>query len=221
VGLSFRKDIQVRFFILTSALALASFFAAPAHAYNSVLQTGDLVEPGAFQAALAPQFTLSRYDGVSVDALLDVGIDNASSARGLIGVGDGIDFEVGGLYKYIPFPDTDRQPAIGGELGVVFARTRGKSELDFRFNPLLSKKFETEVGDVTPYASIPLTISFRDGQTLVPIQLSFGSELRLLSTPQLSFLAEAGLNLHDAFGYISGAIAWRFDEVKLKRTSSH
>ena len=211
----------MRFLSLTSTLFLFSILASPAHAYNSVLQTGDLVEPGSLQVALAPQITLTRYDGLSADALLDVGIDNASSARGLIGVGNGIDFEVGGLYKYIPFPDTERQPAIGGELGVVFARTRGKSELDFRFNPLVSKKLETEVGDFTPYASIPFTISFRDGETLVPIQLALGTELRLLSTPRLSFLAETGLNLHDAFGYISGAVAWRFDEVKLKRTSSH
>jgi hypothetical protein len=186
-----------------------------------VIQTGDLVEPGAFQAALAPQFVLTRYDGVNVDALLDVGLDQASSARGLIGVGDGVDFEVGGLYKYIPFPDTERQPAVGGEVGVVFARTDGKSEVDLRFHPLVSKRLETEIGDVSPYASLPIGVNFRDGGTLVPIQLAVGSELRLLSTPNLSFFAEGGLNLHDAFGYISVALAWRFDEVKLKRDYSN
>ena len=204
--------------IAVAALLLTSQFA---HAYGSVIQTGDLVDPGAFQAGLAPQITFSRYDGVSLDALLDVGVDNASSARGLIGVGDGVNFEVGGLYKYIPFPDTERQPAIGGEVGVIFARTEGKSEVDLRFNPLISKKLETEIGDVSPYASLPISIAFRDGSTLVPIQLAAGSELRLLSTPQLSFFAEAGFNLHDAFGYVSGAVAWRFDEVKLKRTNSN
>jgi hypothetical protein len=203
----------MRSLLLAAALLLTSPFA---NAYSSVLQTGDLVEPGSFQAALAPQVTLSRYDGVNVDALLDVGLDNASSARGLIGVGDGVDFEVGGLYKYIPFPDTDRQPAIGGEAGIVFARTGGKSEIDLRLNPLVSKKLETEIGDISPYASIPFTVAFRDGSTLVPIQLAFGSEFRLLSTPQLSFFVEGGLNLHEAFGYVAGAIAWRFDEVKLR-----
>jgi len=208
----------MRSLLAAAALLLTSQFA---HAYGSVIQTGDLVDPGSFQAALAPQLMLSRYDGVNLDALLDVGIDNASSARGLIGVGDGVDFEVGGLYKYIPFPDTERQPAIGGEVGVVFARTDGKSEVDLRFNPLVSKKLETEIGDVSPYASLPITIAFRDGSTLVPIQLAAGSELRLLSTPQLSFFAEAGLNLHDAFGYISAAVAWRFDEVKLKRSHAN
>ena len=61
-----------------------------------------------------------------------------------------------------------------------------------------------------------ITVAFRDGSTLVPIQLAFGSEFRLLSTPQLSFFVEGGLNLHEAFGYVAGAIAWRFDEVKLR-----
>lgn len=206
----------------TTFAALALLLLAPcAHAYNSVIQTGDLVDPGAFQAALVPQAIFDRYDGVNVDALLDVGVDASSSARGLIGIGDGVDFEVGGLYKYIPFPDTERQPAIGAEAGVIFARTKGKSELDLRLNPLLSKKLETEIGDLSPYASIPLGLAFRDGTTLVPIQLTAGAELRLLSTPNLSFFLEGGINLHDAFGYISGALAWRFDEVKLKRANSN
>lgn len=206
--------------MISAVIAMFSVIAPQAHAYNSVIQTGDLVEPGTFQAAFAPQIILNRYDGVNADAILDVGIDNASSVRGLIGVGDGIDFEVGGLYKYIPFPDTDRQPAIGGEVGFSFARTRGKTETGLRFNPLVSKRLETEIGDVTPYASIPLSIVFRDGNTLVPIQLTGGAELRLLSTPNLSFFAETAFNLHDAFGYVAGAIAWRFDEVKLKRVKS-
>lgn len=204
----------MKFFVFTFAVLFSS---AHAFAYNSIIQTGDVVEPGAFQAALVPQAILSRYKGVGLDALLDVGVDNGSSVRGLIGVGDSVDFEVGGLYKYIPFPDTERQPAIGGEVGVVLARAGGKSEIDLRFNPLISKKLETEVGDVTPYASIPIGIALRDGDTLVPIQLVAGAELRLLSTPNLSFFLESGFNLYQAFGYISGALAWRFDEVTLKR----
>jgi hypothetical protein len=191
-------SMRLSLLVVASCSLMTLLLAPQARAYNSVLQTGDLVEPGAFQAALAPQITLNRYDGLNVDALLDVGIDNASSARGLIGVGDGVDFEVGGLYKYIPFPDTASQPAIGGEAGVVFARTKGKSEFGLRFNPLVSKRLETEIGDVTPYASIPLSIVFRDGSTLVPIQFAAGAELRLLSTPNLSFFAETGFNLHDA-----------------------
>lgn len=201
------------------SLLTVLFVSIPsAFAYNSVLQTGDLVEPGAFQAAVAPQLILGGYrTGVGLDALLDVGVDNASSARGLIGVGDAVNFEVGGLYKYIPFPDTERQPAIGGEVGVIFARVDGLSEVDLRFNPLVSKHLETEVGDITPYASLPIGVTFRDGNAFIPIQLAGGAEMRLLGTPNLSFFLEGGVNLYRAFGYISGAVAWRFDEVSLKR----
>ena len=205
--------MKIAFYTLTLLLLLAP----NAHAYNSVIQTGDVVDPGAFQAAIVPQAILGQYKGIGVDALLDVGVDNGSSARGLIGVGDAVGFEVGGFYKYIPFPDTDKQPAIGGEVGVVFARTSGLSEVDLRFNPLISKKFETEVGDFTPYLSVPIGLAFRDGLTSVPVQLAVGSELRLLSTQNLSFFLEGGVNLNAAFGYISGALAWRFDEVSLKR----
>ncbi len=211
-GLCTMRVSQLLKSIVFSVLA----FAPSAHAYNSVIQTGDVVEPGAFQLAIVPQVILSRYKGVGLDAMLDVGVDTASSIRGVIGVGDGVDFQVGGLYKYIPFPDTENQPAIGGEAGLVFARTAGKSEVDLRFNPLISNKYESEIGDITPYVSLPVGIEFRDGESLVPVQLALGTELRLLSTPQLSFFLEGAVNLHDAFGSISGALTWRFEEVKLR-----
>ena len=205
-------------FVLNALVGLfAIVLATPAFAYNSVIQTGDVVDPGGFQAAIVPQYIINRYQGVGLDALLDVGIDNGSSARGLIGIGNGVDFEVGGLYKYVPFPDTERQPAIGGEAGVVFARTMGKSEIDFRFHPFISKKLETEIGDVSPYAALPIGLELRDGQALLPIQLALGGELRPISIPSLSFFLEAGGNVYQAFGYISGAVAWRFDEVAVKR----
>ncbi len=206
----------MKLLVLSFAFLLLS---VPAFAYNSVIQTGDVVDPGAFQAAIIPQVIFNRFNGVNADLVLDVGVDNGSSARGLIGIGSGVDFEVGGLYKYVPFPDTERQPAIGGEFGIVFARTVGKSEVDLRFNPLISKKLETEVGDFSPYLSLPIGVAIRDGETLLPIQLAVGTELRLLSTPSLSFFIEGGFNVYQAFGYMSGAVAWRFDEVSLKHGS--
>lgn len=203
-------------FIVLAALASLALVASPAFAYNSVIQTGDVVEAGAFKINIAPQIILSRYKGVGVDAMLDVGVDSSSSVRGLIGVGDGVDFQVGGLYKYIPFPDTDRQPAVGIEAGVVYARAGGVSEFDLRANPLVSKRFELEFGDLSPYAALPVGINIRSGGSQVPIQLAVGTELRMLSTANLSFFVEGAVNLYDAFGYVTGAIAWRFDEVKLK-----
>jgi hypothetical protein len=206
-------------FALSAAVALVSslFVSLPAQAYFSVIQTGDLVPEGSFQVVLEPQIITTRYDGLGLNLKLDAGVDNASSIRGIIGVGDKMEFEVGAMYKYIPFPDTQNQPAIGFEAGGIYARTKDEGEVSLRFNPLVSKRFEAEIGDITPYASVPLGVTFRDGDTLWPVQLALGSELRMLNVPQLAFFGEFAVNLHEAFGYISLAAAWQFDEVKMNR----
>lgn len=204
----------------TSALAAALLLTAistPAHAYFSVIQTGDVVPAGGFQVVLEPQIITTRYDGLGINAKLDAGIDDASSVRGILGVGDKMEFEIGAMYKYIPFPDTASQPAIGFEVGGLYASTKDEGEMSIRFNPLISKKFQAEIGDITPYASLPLGLTFRDDKTLWPVQLAVGSQLRLLNVPQLSFFTEAAFNVHEAFGYISVAAAWQFDEVKMNR----
>ncbi|RYZ67360.1 MAG: hypothetical protein EOP05_17835 [Proteobacteria bacterium] len=201
---------------LVAALSLTAV-SSQAEAYFSVIQTGDLVPAGGFQIVLEPQIITTRYDGLGINAKLDAGIDESSSVRGILGVGDKMEFELGAMYKLIPFPDTASQPAIGFEVGGLYARTRDEGEISLRFNPLISKRFQAEIGDITPYASLPLGITFRDEKTLWPVQLAVGSELRLLNIPQLAFFAEAAFNVHEAFGYISVAAAWQFDEVKMNR----
>lgn len=202
---------------LVGALASILLASPAAHAYFSVIQTGELVNPGGFQAVFEPQVITTRYDGLGANIKLDAGIDEASSVRGLIGVGDKMEFEVGAMYKWIPFPDTSSQPAIGFEAGGVYARTRGEGEISARFNPLISKRLEAEIGDFTPYASLPLGLTVRDGKTYWPVQLALGTEVRMIDLPQLSFFGEFAMNVHEAFGYVSLAAAWRFDEVKMSR----
>lgn len=194
-----------------TTLALATLLlSTQAHAYFSVIQTGDVIEEGRYQVVVEPQVITTRYDGLGINAKLDVGVDNASSIRGLVGFGDKMEFELGAMYKYIPFPDTPNQPAIGFEVGGLYASTKDEGEVSARFNPLISKKFEAEIGDLTPYASLPLGLTFRDGDTLVPVQLAIGTEFRMINIPELSFFGEAGMNVHEAFGYVSFAGAWRF-----------
>jgi hypothetical protein len=196
---------------------LASVMAsAPAQAYFSTIDTGELIEPGKFQATFEPQIILNKYDGMNFVGRLDTGIDESSSMRGLIGFGK-VDFQIGGFYKLMPFPDVDKQPALGGEAGVIFARVGGNSEFSIRLHPLASKKFETEIGDVTAYGSIPFGLTSRPDETFVPIQVAGGAEIRPINMPNLSFFGEVGINVNKAFSYISAAVAFRFDEDSLRR----
>ncbi|WP_289445200.1 hypothetical protein, partial [Klebsiella pneumoniae] len=84
--------------------------------------------------------------------------------RGLVGVGSDEFFYTGLFVKYVPFPDTEDQPALGLIGGATFGREEVSLEkeevLTLRVSPLLSKDFETDIGLVTPYASLPISAAF-------------------------------------------------------------
>lgn len=201
--------------LIATATALNS---SPAHAYDSIIDTGDLVNAGHYQATFEPQLIFSRYDGANVIGHLDTGLTEESSLRGTIGIG-AVDFHMGASLKYVPFPDTASQPAIGGRAGLSFARVEGSTEFNIRFEPLVSKRFSTEVGDLTAYGSIPFGVTTRSepDDTVFPIHLTGGVQLQPLNTPHLSYFTELGLDLNDAFSYISFAVAFRFDDASIRR----
>jgi hypothetical protein len=204
---------SVRFQILGFMSSL--LMAGTAHAYFSVIDTGDVIEPGRYQIGFEPQIIVTDYDGFNADGFFDVGLTEESSARAILGFGT-VDYQIGGMYKWVPFPDVGNQPAIGGEAGVILARVKGDTQFSVRLNPLVSKKFETEIGDLTPYGSMPIGFTTTPDETIVPIQLVAGSELVPLDMKNISFFAEIGMNVSKAFGYLSAAVAWRFDDLGSK-----
>src|SRR5690606_13854627 len=104
-------------------------------------------------------------------------LSDDSNVRGIIGFGT-TDFQVGGFYKWVPIPDVEGQPAIGFAAGVLYARTEGLNDLSLRFHPLISKQYQIDWGEITPYGSIPIGIRSIDGETDVPVQAVIGAELK-------------------------------------------
>ena len=200
---------------LAFALALIlglSLITAPAHAYYSTIDTGDLVAPGHYQAGLEVQGVMNNHPGANVVGRVDTGIDDSSSIRGILGFGK-VDFQLGGMYKLIPFPDTASQPAMGFEAGALIARVDGgETQVSLRFHPLISKRLESEIGNITPYGSIPFGLTFGNNGVFIPSQFVVGVELRPLNLPNLSLFAELGLQMTHSFSYVSIAAAYRFDD---------
>ena len=216
LGFSFLRS-SIRRIGLCAALVMAAstVFIQPASAYFSTIDNGELVAPGKYQVSLEPQFIFQRYDGLNAIGRFDTGINDSSSVRGVLGVGS-VNFELGAFYKWVPFPDTSNQPAIGGMIGGSIARVSAGTEYSLRFHPMISKIFESEIGDVIPYGSIPIGVTSRPDKTVLPVQLVAGAELRPLNTPNFSFFAEVGANVNDAFGYASLAATYRFDDAKIR-----
>lgn len=198
---------------------IATLSATPAHAYFSTVDNGEVLKEGQFQAMFAPQIIFNNYDGGNYVGRLDMGLSEGLSARGILGFGK-VDFQIGGMVKWIPFPDTTSQPAIGGEAGLIVARIGSRTQYNLRFHPLLSKRIETEIGDVIPYGSLPIGVTVNSGvvdETFVPVQLVGGAELRPLEMKNWSFFGEVGVNLTRSFGYVTAAIAYRFDDTSVSK----
>lgn len=209
------KSILMKFGCAVIASTVLILISPKSHAYFATIDTGEMIEPEKYQAVFEPQLIFNRYEGTNFSGRFDVGLTEESSIRGILGFGK-VDFQLGGLYKFIPFPDTAKQPAMGGEVGLLFARVAGQTEVSLRVHPLISKRFETEMGDLVPYASLPLGITWRTDETVMPVQIVGGTEIRPLTMPKISFFAELGVNLNKSFSYIAGAIAYRFDEAALR-----
>jgi hypothetical protein len=209
---------QIQKLLLTALPAVATLLLISlpsAQAYYSTLDTGDVVQPGKYRAILEPQLIFDRYNGFNLVAHFDTGLTEESSIRAILGFGT-VDYQTGAFYKWVPFPDVGQQPAVGGRVGVLLARVNGQTETSVRFHPLVSKHFETEQGDFTPYASLPLGITFRPGETYVPVQLVFGTEWKAVNFDTLHFMAELGLGVSHSFTYLSGGIVYYFDENTIR-----
>ena len=200
--------------LLNSALILG--IASNAQAYYSTLDTGDTLGANKYAVSIEPQFILDRYDGVNLNARFDAGINEDANVRAIVGFGI-VDFQAGAMFKYIPFPDTTNQPAIGIEAGAVYAHVQKTSELAFRASPLISKKVTVQDLKLNIYGSLPFAVSFRDGNTYYPIQLATGAEWKLPKNEKFSFMGEVGINVNAAFGYISLAGIYYFDEASMRK----
>lgn len=197
-------------------LALLFSFSS-AHAYYSVMDTGKIIPTGKYRIIAGPQFiTTGHNDGTNISGRFDAGMGESTTLRATAGGGNGDLFYTGLFAKYIPFPDFENQPALGFIGGITYARenigTENEDVLSLRFAPIASKDLETDVGLVTPYVSLPISIAFADGDTIYPVQLVGGAEFKPYSWENVSFIGELGVKINKAFTYIALGVSFEFSD---------
>ena len=205
--------IQNRFFA-TLGLLVALFTTQSASAFFSVMDTGDILDKGQYRAIFEPQFVFTKSTGANIGARLDSYLTDSTNVRGVICFGSSIDFYTGAFLKWSPIPDVDKQPAIAGEFGIVYARYGGEPEVSLRFSPIVSKKFETSAGYFTPYGSIPLALETRKGKAIGTAHIAGGTQYQTLNWRHVQFMGELGLDLKDSYSYITLGVLMYFDEEK-------
>ena len=196
----------------------AFLISTQAFAYFATMDNGDILSEGKYRLMAGPQVVFNgENDGANFAARFDMGTTKSSNMRALVGAG-ATDFFGGLFYKWIPYPDTKNQPAIGLMGGFIFSREKyddvKKDAISFRLHPIISKQFETDIGILTPYTSLPFGVTFVKGTTTYPIQLVGGTEFKPYTWQNISFFGEFGLDVSKAFSYIEVAIAFYFDETK-------
>lgn len=181
------------------------------HAYYSTLTTGDLLERGNYEMNVETQFITDDDSGVNLVGRFDSWLSEDSNLRAVLGFGT-TDFQVGGFYKWVPYPDVEGQPAIGLMAGLLYASTEGLDDISVRVHPFVSKKFEIELGEITPYGALPFGIRSMDGETDVPVQAVIGAELKTVNLEKIRFMGEIGFDINEAFTYVSLAASLQWDE---------
>lgn len=193
---------------------VACLISAPAWAYYDVLDTGEILAKGNYRLLAGPQF-LTDHGGLNVNAAFDMGFEEEYGVRGIFGFGE-TDIFAGAMFKWVPIPDIEKQPAVGFKLGLLYAKDGPVRDLTFRFEPIVSKKFDMQSTVWTPYASLPVGIRTIDSdvakRTDIAWQLVAGTQLQVQKWKKLQFMAEVGVDLDKALSHFSIAALLYFDD---------
>jgi hypothetical protein len=200
-------------FVSFSVFVTFSILAADvAHAYYPTMDTGEILKPGHYRLSLEPNVVFNDLNGFNTVAKIDIPASESGNFRWLMGAG-AVGYQTGVLYKWVPIPDYEDQPAIGLLGGFIYARNNGINYLNLRAHPLASKKFKTETtGVFTPFVALPFGVTFSDGKTTLPLQLTFGSEWKPENMKYVSFMTELALNLHESYGHVAVSVRVEWDE---------
>lgn len=202
--------MRIFFHIKTALLIipLVATFSATTHAYMSLNETGELLRDGDFRVGLLPQFQLSDGGGTNAGAFLDIYNSQSVNSRFALGGGD-VDFWAQASTKWIPFPDYQRQPAMGLRGAFIYARDSDRNFYNFQITPMISKITDSEFGKMIPYVGLPITLMYSDNRSRTGLQFAVGNEWVVSSAFQLG--AELDLNLSNTTTAVSVHLNFPFD----------
>ncbi|MDZ4662174.1 MAG: hypothetical protein SGJ18_11215 [Pseudomonadota bacterium] len=180
-------------------------------AHFSAMDTADTLPENRYRLMLEPQVISGGPSGTNILVRFDASLNNESGFRGVLGIGS-LDLQAGAFYKWAPIPDVGDQPAIALTTGFAYANYDGQDLFSLRAYPTVSKRYQWELGELNPYLSLPFSMASQDGQSLFPIQLAIGSEIKFRQLKDLDFYGEVGIEVKDSYSYISIGVAAYFDE---------
>ena len=190
------------------------FFSSLSFAFFSTMDTGDILAPSQYTFTSEAQMVSSGEDGGNFRFHLDQAFDDSSQWRLTLGTGVN-NYQASALFKWVPIPDYEQQPAIGLIGGLSFVELNNQSLVALQLKALVSKNFVTEYGYVSPYASLNLAFELSNVLDGSPAQLVAGSRYRSEDWQQSFILAELGFEISNAFSYLSIGFQYDFHDAAL------
>ena len=199
-----------RFLVLMVALA----WQLPSMAFFSLMDTGNLQSQGEYKAMGEGQILFDAPEGFNLNGRFSTGYNDDSEIQFEGGVGS-VDFYLGAFYKWVPFPDTEDQPAVGVRGGLTFADLNNYSTYGVNVTPLVSKNFESGIGVITPYSGLEMGLQRNTFESFFSLQLVIGAqwspnEWDFEGLKDFDFLVEYGIEVDDSFNYLSLGAAYHF-----------
>ena len=148
-----KKPVVLTFLIVSSVLLLSR----PSLAYLSVSETAELIKEGDYRIGVIPQLILSSGGGSNLGVFFDMPVEDDINSRFIIG-GGSTDFYASASVKWVPYPDYERQPAIGLRGALTYARDGVANFYNLQATPIISKNVDTQWGKMIPYVGLPVTI---------------------------------------------------------------
>lgn len=184
------------------------FLSQTSHAYLSVSETSELLQKDDYRIGLMPQFLIANGGGTNVAAFFDMSVDPAVNTRFLMGGGD-TDFFASASAKWVPFPDVERQPAIGFRGALIYARDTSIDFYDIQFTPIISKIIHSDIGKLNPYIGLPVTFIMSSKTNTTATQFAVGTEW--VDNPQYQIGGELDLNLSNTTSAITFHLNFPFN----------
>ena len=194
-------------------LVLGLLVGSNAHAFMSIAESGEILPANTYQVGVEPQLLTDKNPGGNLDLFFDAPLNDSTSARLLLG-GGSVDFNAFASVKWMPFPDVDKQPAMGLRVGAGVARDEDQNILQLQVAPMVSKKFDTDYGMSVPYLAVPFTFVNTKDDNFVATNLTVGSEFHYHEWKDVTLGGEVGLDLNKSWTYLSVFATIPFDSAK-------
>jgi hypothetical protein len=203
-----KKNNAFKWVQVISIFATAFLLSRYSHAFLTLNETAEILPENYYRLGVTPQLIVSSGGGFNAGFFADAHVHDDIDARITAGGGE-TDFWVQASAKWVPFPDVERQPAMGGRAAVIYARDEDHNYTGFQLTPIFSKKADTRYGNMIPYVGLPITWFTGKHRNYTASQFTVGAEWFPESDKHVG--TEFNLNLDNSLSSISVYFSFPFE----------